>query len=251
MNPRAGAMLLVLLPLTMGAGRITTQVTLDRNGGGKVLMTIETGPGGMVVHDGAKLTPSHIMPALRADQLLSRILRASPAELRQILTAQGYSSINVTQSLKKNVQKTEVRAVLRDVRALCALGGQLTFTETPGNFLELDGTIGGALADEKRDDALFEPVKLALTLKFPGTVSREKTDKSAVVSHSGRAVTYRWTGSQLLTSATKVHVLVVPDIQGSPYFWLALILGITGLVVLGAFVVLRYGREALKPRPDK
>ncbi len=242
MNRKACAILLVLLPLTTGAARIATQVTLDRQGQGSVIIDIEA------ELDEIESMTSVVGPG-PGEKLLVQQLAASPHELKALLEEQGFSSVTVKQSVKKSLQSTRVTARINDVRALCGTGGELKFTETPEGLFELNGSLGGSLAGKRRDLSYLRVLEVRLKIKFPGTV-RQK-DNAAKVSHSGKAVTYAWTGDKLLGGTTPVHVRVVPDIEGTPYFWLALILGVTGLVILGAFLVLRYGREALKPRPDK
>jgi len=236
MNARACALLLAVIPLTTGAG-ITTRVTLDVKGRGEVFIVSETSL------DEAKRLEAVADPRLR-DSLLVRQMLAPPLEVSRLLTRQGFSEVAVRQYTKENL-RTEVTARISDVRPLTACcGGELTFSRKPGDFLELNGTLGGALAGQDVDLAPLKNLHVTLRIDFPGSVC-DDTDNAARASHIGNSVAYGWPADRLLAGPTPVHVRIVPDIEGTPYFWLALILGVTALVVVGAFIVLRHGREAM------
>jgi hypothetical protein len=108
--------------------------------------------------------------------------------------------------------------------------------------------VGGELTGQPVDFSALGDVRVTLRIDFPGTIRRKGIDKAADLAHSGRAVTYRLSGADWLSRTTPVEVHIVPDIEGTPYFWLALIVAITVLAVAGAIVVLRQGRAALKSR---
>lgn len=242
MNRKACVILLILLPLATGAGRVTTKLRLNRKGDGKVVVGISTGLDEMSRLRGLA------EPRVR-NSLLVRLLLAPPLELRTLLHEQGFDDVAVEQSMKGSIQTTTVTAHVRDVRALTGHGGELVLRETPENLLEFKGFLGGALAGQKLDLSALKGLGVALEVGFPGTVQR--ADAAALLSHSGRAVTWRWTGDKLLAASTQVDVRIVPDIEGRPYYWLALILSVTALVIIGAVVVLRHGRAALKTGSDK
>lgn len=246
MHRKACAVVLLLAPCVMGAGRIDTAVTLHRTGQGDVTVEIETNL------DEMKRLAARARPEVKASFLL-RQAAADPAELIELLSAQGMSGVGVTQSTKGGRQLTKATAQISDVRALTGHGGELMFNETEEGDLELKGSLGGALSGENFDLSPLADLEVSLTITFPGAVRRDKheTADAGKFSHSGRAVTYRWKGDKLLGGPTPVHVRVVPDIEGTPYFWLALILGVTALVVLGAAIVMHRGRETLKPAAKK
>jgi hypothetical protein len=226
----------------MGASRIATHVTLNSRGQGEAVITIETN-----LDDARRL--ARLDAARLKESLLVRELVAPPLELRELLKQQGFSNVAVEQSAKANIQTTQATAQMSDVQALLGHGGELAFSEAPGSFLDLKGSLGGALAGEKIDMTPLKDVTVTLTIQFPGII--RKADEPARISHSGESVTYAWTGDELLGKATRVEVRVVPDIEETPYFWLVLILGITGVVILGVVIVLQRGRGALSTRSGK
>jgi hypothetical protein len=239
MSHRAGVVLLVLLPLSMGASRLATHVTLDSRGQGEVTVNIETS-----LDDARRL--ARLDETRLKDSLLVRELLAPPLELRDLLKQQGFSNVTVEQSVKANTQTTQATAHASDIQALLGHGGELTFSEAPGSFLDLKGSLGGALAAEKIDLSPLKDVTVTLTIQFAGTV--RQADERKRISRSGDAVAYSWTGDELLGKVTKVQVRVVPNIEETPFFWLVLILGITGVVTLGVVIVLQRGRAALSTR---
>ena len=239
MDRKACLLLLTLFPFLTGAGRIVTTVTLDRSGCGTLTSQIRC--------DLEKFRL--LLPAADLQRIpLVRQVAASPDELASLLSSAGINDVSVKQTLRKGVRTTEAQARFDDVRSIRALipNSRLTFVETPQKFLELKGTFGGKhsrpLSD--RELAALDEIDVELTISFPGTVTR--TDSHGKPSYSGTAVTYGWTAKELLTSSTAAEVRVVPDIEGSPYYWLAMILVVTGLVVSGAFIVLQRGRGALE-----
>jgi len=242
MKRGAGAALLLLLPLTLGASRIATHVKLDSKGRGEAVISIETN-----LDDARHL--ARLDEVRLKESLLVRELVAPPLELRDLLKQQGFSDVTVEQSAKVDTQTTKATAQLSDVHALLGHGGELTFSEAPGSFLELKGSLGGALADRKIDVTPLKDVVVTLTIQFPGTI--RETDIPKRISNSGESITYSWTGDELLGKATPVQVRIVPDIEETPYFWLVLILGITGVVIMGVVIVLQRGRGALSTRPAK
>jgi len=235
MNRRIGELLLLLLPLTLGAS-LATHVTLNSKGQGDVTVTIETN-----LDDARRL--AGIEEKRLRESVLVRELLAAPLELRDLLRQQGFSNVFVDQSVKANTQTTTATAQLSDVQALEGCGGELNFSEAPGSFLDLKGTLGGALAGEKLDLTALRDVAVTLTVQFTGTV--RKADDPRRISRSGDSVTYSWTGDELLGKTTPVQVRIVPDIEETPLFWLVLILGITGVVIVGVIIVLQRGRGAL------
>jgi hypothetical protein len=235
MNRRACALLLVVLPLLLGAS-VTTEVSLDQTGGGLVYVVSRA------TFDEANRLTYLSDPHLR-DLFLIRQMVASPMEVKRLFTVQGFSDVVVQQDTKGNLE-TQVTARISDVRPLLTVGGALDLSEKPGNFLDLDGSIGGGLAGESVDLTPLKDVHVTLRFRFQGTV-RGVGGGAAEVSHVRDAVTYRWTADRLLGGSTRVHVRIVPNVEGAPYFWLALIVGVTVLVVFGAYLVLRHGRQAL------
>jgi len=224
--------------------RIDTHVTLARDGQGDVVMDIVTDL------DRIKDLPTPVPSAVGLTGVVPcQLLAAQTRELKAILEKQGLTGVAVRQSLANGIQTSRVRAHVEDVGKLCTFGGELTFEETSKGFLELNGTLGGRPAAGTSDEACLKMLRVTLTFEFPGTVAHK--DDEARLSHSGRAVTYAWTGQELLGGTTEAHVRVVPDIEGAPYFWLVLILGVAALVVLGTFILLRYGRKTVNAGSNK
>jgi len=243
MKRSAGAVLLLLLPLTLGASRLATHVTLNSKGQGETTINIETN-----MDDLGRLR--YLDDTGLEESVLVREFVASALGLKELLLKQprgGFSNITVEQSLKANTLTTVATAHMDGVQALLGHGGQLTFSEAPGSFLDLKGSLGGGLAGTVPADklAVLKDFAVTLTFQFAGTV--RKTDDPGRISRAGDSVTYSWTGDELLAKATPVDVRVVPDIEETPVYWLVLVLGITGAAILGVVIVLQRGRTALGP----
>jgi hypothetical protein len=238
MNRSAGAILLLLLPLSLGASRLATHVTLNSKGQGEVTINIETN-----MDDLGRL--KYLDDTGLEESVLVRELVASPLGLRELLKQRGFNNVTVEQSLKANNLSTVATAHMDDVQALLGHGGVLTFSEAPGSFLDLKGSLGGGLAGSVPAEKLvvLKEVAVTLTFQFAGTV--RKADAPGKISRAGDSVAYSWTGDELLGKTTPVDVRVVPDIEETPFFWLVLILGITGVVAVGVVIVLQRGRGAL------
>ncbi len=235
MTRSATLLVLALLPGLLGAD-VTAKVTLDRKGSGKVFMILSSDLAS------AKRLQGLSDPRLK-DLFLARALAASPAELTELLLARGFVAPVVDQKVEGTTVRTEVSAGIGDLRPLSALaGGELSFGEKPGNYLELGGTFGGALAGQDADLTPFAAVRVVkLWIVFPGTV---READGAEVSHTADSTVWRRSADKLLAEAVPVKVSVLPRIEGEPNYWLALILGVTALVVVGAAIVLRHGRQA-------
>lgn len=235
----AGLFALVLLAASApasSAAEVTVKVTLDAMGRGDVYMNIA-----------ADLDEMTRLAAERDPQVVSlfltRALRGSPAQITELFRSSGYSGVAVSQKVEKTRVRTDVTATISDVRPLAALaGGNLDFVERPGNYLELHGTLGGTLAQARADLSGLSGVSVKLWVVFPGAV--READGAGTVSHAADSVTWRWSADRLLSSPATIRARVLPRIEGEPRYWLALIVGVTALVVVGVVIVLRRGREA-------
>ena len=237
MNRMAAFFVLAAAPFLMGA-EVTVKAALDGAGRGKVYMCLT-----------ADLEQSgrfaRIADERLRDLFLVRALRASSRELTDLLAARGFAAAVVEQKVDKDGVRTEVTAEISDVRPLAAIGGgEVSFTKKPGNFMELNGALGGELAGTDADLSALAPVSVTIWTVFRGTV--READNAARISHTADSVTWRWRADRMLARATAVHVRVLPRIEENPQYWLALILAVTALVVVGALIVLGRGREAMK-----
>jgi len=238
-------LLLVLLPWTTAAGvaatpdaalEVTTAVTLDREGAGRVTIAIETD----------LKRRDTLVASLRAvgeDAPLMPMLLGDTLTLKTLLEKHDFSNVRIRQELRPEVQRTTVSARIDGVRSLGLFGGELTFTEGAGSTLVLRGTLGHERAGAEGRLAPLRDVRVTFNLEFPGTVTEH--DASARPSHAGNAVIYTATADRLLASAIDVDVRIIPDVEGQPWYWLTLIAVVTGLVVLGAVIVLQKGKNAL------
>ena len=174
---------------------------------------------------------------------LVHALRASPSELTGVLSRAGFSSVVVNQHIDGARIRTEVTAATGDLRPIAALaGGDLKFESKPDNFVEIGGKFGGALGESNADLSALSGIRLTLWIVVPGTVRR--ADRAAEVSHVADSATWKFPVDRLLAQPRTLDVLVLPRIEGTWFYWLALILGVTALVIVGAVIVLRRGRDA-------
>jgi len=214
---------------------VSTTVALDRKRHGSVSLEIET----------TLKQRDTLIAALRAagdDSPMLPMLLGDTVALRDLLETRGFTEVVIRQELTPEVQKTTVAARVADVRSVALFGGELTFAEAPGSTLALTGTLGRRHAGQPARRAPCDDVRVRLTFQFPGTVT--ETDASAERAHAGNAVTYTRTAAQLLAEPVEVAVRVIPDVEGHPGYWFALIAVVTGLVALGVFIVLQKGRTA-------
>ena len=227
---------LALSARTLFAADVTVKVTLDGQGRGDVYMSIT-----------ADLDESRRLAVEKDPQVvclfLMRALRGSPAQVADLLRSSGFSDVVVNQKVEKTRVRTDVTATISDVRQLAVLaGGSLDVVAQPGNYVELKGTLGGVLENSGADLSGLAGVTVKLWVVFAGTV--RDAARPGVVSHAADAVTWRWSADRLLVAPTTIRARVLPRIEGEPRYWLALIAGVTALVVIGAAIVLRHGREA-------
>lgn len=218
------------------AADVTVKVTLDEKHRGDVFIKIRS-----------SLAQRAMLSALSDDRVrdtvLVRALVASPSELTELLSSRAFSGVAVKQTVDGSRVVTDVTATISDVRPLAALaGGSFEFSERPDNYLGLSGRFGGALAGQNADLSALQALPVTLRIAYSGTV--READNGAEVSHTAYETAWRVTGDRLLSEGVPVEVTVLPNIEGAPQYWLALILGVTLLVVVGAAIVLHRGREA-------
>ncbi len=232
------AALLVLAACSTGfaADNVTLKVTFRPQGGADVFMIFNT----------TLETPDRVaaIPDPRVKGVLFvRALRASPGELTAFLSRASFGNVAVSQYAEGTHLRTEVTAVVSDLQPLGRLlGGELEYVPIADHFHELRGTFGGALAGLNADLSALSNTHLTLWVVFRGTA--RKADRTAEISHAADSVTWRFTGDRLLAQPRTLDAVVLPRIEGDPKFWLALIVGVTALVVIGAAIVLRRGRDA-------
>ena len=222
---------------------LSIAANLDRNGAGRVVIDAETN-----LRERVSLAAA--LEDVRVTGPVAPIVSGDALQIRAFLTQRGFSRVRVKQTLEGDVEITSVSAHVDSVAPLALFGGELTLTEARGSMLLLEGTLGGTHPAAGADLSALSDVVVKLTVRFPGTIDRNGTDASAELSHAGNAVTWRRTADVLLSEGTHVSIRIIPDIEGHPWYWLALILVVTGLVVLGAFIVLQRGRDALRKRTD-
>jgi hypothetical protein len=172
----------------------------------------------------------------------------APAEdLRQMLENRGLDVTRMVDEKRTSgrVETRLVRAKVNSVRALGCYGGKVQLEEkSEGNLLEMDGTLGGLFAEQAMDLSPLKGTDVDIRIRFPGSV--KDVTGSGSVAWNGRDLLYHSKGDELLGKTHKLYVRIIPDVEGAPYFWLVLILGVTGLVVMGAIIVFQRGREAIK-----
>ncbi len=235
-NRFAASVLVVLLPLAMGAGEVSTVAKLENSGKGEVSIRVET--------DSDELRALKGIPeGLLRNSFLVKLMVSSPGDLERLLQEQKFSDVSVRQSVKEGKIVTDATGRFSDVEVLAACGGKLALTR-PSTYVHLKGNLGGALAGSGIDLSPVKDIKVKFTIEMPGTIRENQRDATAKINHTGQSATYEWTADRLLAESTDVSVQIVPDIEGSPFFWLALILGVAGLVVLGAVIILQQGRTA-------
>lgn len=221
---------------TLSAADVTVKVTLNQKGSGDVFMKFRTSL------DQRSRLASLADPRVK-DAFLVKALLASPAELTELLRGLSFSGVVVDQKVDVTRVYTDVTATLSDVRPLSELaGGSLDFSPRPNNYVELSGRFGGALAGQDADLSALASVPVTLWIVFPGTV--RSADRVAKVSHTASDASWCVSADRLLAEGVSVKATVLPRIEGTPQYWLALILAVTALVVIGALIILRRGREA-------
>jgi hypothetical protein len=223
-------LLLAAATFASAAGRVDVTAALNLKGGAKV--TVDA------VSDAELAEALPAAAATLQDQLLVKLLIAPPEALQKALAAHAFSNIVIRQKLVEGSRETHVEAEASSVDALAFCGGRLALKDdTKGGYLLLKGAVGGALKGAAGDLSALRDVQVTLRVSFPGTVV--KCVPQSACTRSGQAVSYAWTADRLLLEPTTIDAQVRPDIEGAPGFWLALTLGVTALVVVGAAIILQ------------
>ena len=227
---------LVLLAPVASAATVDVNAVLDAQGAGDVVFVIDISP------QQTETLSAAPGPELRRT-LLFGLLVSPSRELWTLLKTHGFNVRSIDRSTRDGTQKTIIKAGINSVLALALGGGRLDLARREGGFLHLQGDFGGAMAGHRDQLPSMADVDVKLTLVFDGAVL--SVDKPWEPEHSGEAVTYRDTADRLLTYRLPVHARIRPNVEATTTFWMLLIFGVVILVVLGSYIILQRGRDAM------
>jgi hypothetical protein len=239
MNRIVGLALLVMLPLSLGAGQADVQIRFPRDRDKACRLTIETQVEGQ---EAERLTAA----SAAKTSCLGLLLTGPAADIKTHLEGVGLEDVSVSQELDATGGiSNSVKAKIQNINVL---GLELKEDESDQQ-LSLKGALRCPRPPGEMDPAALDNITVNVTLHFQGSVT--VNDNVGKPSYTQRAVTYSRAGKDLLGKRTTVDVSVLPDLEGEPKFWLALTWGVTILVIIGAVIVFQHGPRMLKKRPKR